>query len=171
MSADDVGRDGLQRISIGSVEELVTDYSPELSGVVFYRLEGRVNDDVFELGAVDPEAEANFGIAMRVGDGRFGVRMTAESTFSQGSVHVDAAIGYEYDPRLDIPAQVAVDFGNRVGLMALYPYVRQAFSQMSATVLGKAVFLPMLRQGEVAFSVDAGDGQVVSPEASSEAPE
>lgn len=140
---------------VTSAAHLLDQPSLELAGVVFYHLEAHLDEDTFIPSSVDPDFKSNFGLALRLDDGKLGVRMVAKSDLGQARILVDAAITYEYDPTVVVPESVGVEFANRVGLMALYPYVRQMFAQLSNAATGTAIHLPMLKQGDVAFTVPA----------------
>ena len=48
--------------------------------------------------------------------------------------------------------EVPADFASRVALMAAFPYVREALSDLTTRVTGTAVVLPLLRPGQITFA-------------------
>ncbi|WP_460749157.1 hypothetical protein [Myceligenerans cantabricum] len=80
---------------------------------------------------------------------------------ASGRILADMGAFYDCDPSLDldeVPPEVVIEFGDRVALMALYPYLRQAMSDLGQRV-GVTVALPMLRRGDLSFGPVAGDDE------------
>ncbi|MBJ2329469.1 hypothetical protein JFX23_06795 [Schaalia cardiffensis] len=78
---------------------------------------------------------------------RFEFRITAPQWIAVISVITDYAGSQEFVLSPDAPA----DFASKVGLMAAFPYVREALSDLTTRVTGTAVLLPLIRQGDIVF--------------------
>lgn len=89
---------------------------------------------------------------------RFRYRLTADVAHPEGTVSVESvaiySISAEHEALLD-DQQGMLDFGNHVALFAILPYLRQAISSLAMQVLGAPILLPILRRGELEFSVEA----------------
>lgn len=59
---------------------------------------------------------------------------------------------YEVDPAERIPEDVALEFANLVGVMAVLPYLREAVHRITDQVFGSRVLVPMIRAGELRFT-------------------
>lgn len=83
--------------------------------------------------------KAEFLLRFKVNDeqGEIGVEVLALYTASQ--------------PFGDIPKEILTDFGGRVALMALYPYVREIVQTASTKVMDHSIILPILKNGEINF--------------------
>lgn len=82
-----------------------------------------------------------------------------------GDIVADAAIIYDAGQPIAMTREAVGDFGNRAALMALYPYLRQAVSDLSSRLPLRVSPLPLLPAGDVAFSVeDLPENIAIEPE-------
>lgn len=66
-------------------------------------------------------------------------------------VRVDAAAMYASETHLDVSDEILIDFGDNVAIMTLFPYLRQAITDLSQR-LGEPVVLPVLPRGVLSFT-------------------
>jgi len=68
---------------------------------------------------------------------------------------IDAAIVYTLSEPSDVEEAVKVEFAERVGIMALYPFLREALYSMAARMRLEAPLLGILRAGQIKLTADA----------------
>jgi hypothetical protein len=138
-------------IEITSLEELIDNL--ELVDVKFYEINATRRDQ----GIDNLEDELTPVHALRIGFGDRGleIRLRVEVPAKFGDIRADAATIYQTrseDIHLVIPPEVALDFANRVGIMAVLPFLREAVMSISQKVLDDAVLMPIIRAGELVFT-------------------
>lgn len=139
------------RTVLTSAQELVQHLEP--TGIVFYELSAQYDDSV-ELPKGEVDLELEFGTSLRIRARGVDYRFRVEVPLLTGAVVVDAAIQYEASEDLAFHRDALREFGQRAAVMSLYPYVRQAVSDLMGRLRVPTVFLPMLTPGEVTFDVD-----------------
>lgn len=120
----------------------------ELTAMRVYELTGR-RRDVAETGT-QPEV---FRVYVH-GDNRYiETRARLELLTDEADLTAEVGAVYTFDEDLDIPSHVAAEFIERVGIMTVYPFVREQIFT-TATRLGVAPpVLGLLRAGQ--FTVEA----------------
>lgn len=123
--------------------------------------------EYFELAAVRNEVERNdagdeiapsYTLNIRHDSGGIAVRLRIELSTRQGEIRVDAAVLYETPGHQVKIAQAAgVDFANKVGIMTLVPYLREAIASLSLRVFGEPILMPIIRQGALQFEFNSED--------------
>lgn len=85
--------------------------------------------------------------------GQFLVRMTTTLAGKAGEIRVGMQAEYKADglSRGDVPTEVVEEYVNRVAVMTLAPYVRQAVSDLALHTFGSAVTLGIMRPGHLNF--------------------
>lgn len=68
---------------------------------------------------------------------------------------IDAAIVYTISEPSDVEEAVKVEFAERVGIMALYPFLREALYSTAARMRLEAPLLGILRAGQIKLTADA----------------
>lgn len=122
-----------------------------------------VSMDTYELSARRLSSEGlpdaaggsiDVDVASHIEEAGFGFRITATVTIPGGEVV--ASVAGEYEITDDVrPARRTVQmFGNEVAIMAIYPYVREAVSTMTAKVFGEPLFMPVVERGQISVAVD-----------------
>jgi hypothetical protein len=74
-----------------------------------------------------------------------------------GYLLADIGAFYDCDSSLDLEnasGDVLIEFGDRIAVMALYPYLRQAIADLGLRV-GVDIMLPVLRRGDLSFAPSA----------------
>jgi len=147
--------------------QALTDFvaTVELSQISCYELSaarGQLDGDggrvVVGPGNVDDlevlSAENQLGVYWLATGGQFLVRLLATLGTNAGDLRVGVQGEYlaEGLTRDDVSPDVEEEYVNRVAIMTLVPYVRQAIADLSARVFGNTLTLGVIRPGEIAFT-------------------
>jgi len=137
----------------------------ELSQIACYELvaaRGLLDEDgersVVGPGNVDDlevvSAENQLGVYWLQDGGQFLVRLSAHLVTNAGEIRVGVQAEYiaEGLTRDDVAPEVEQEYINRVAVMTLVPYLRQAIADLSARVFGNTLTLGVIRPGEIAFA-------------------
>lgn len=65
------------------------------------------------------------------------------------------ATQFHYDGSFEVSEEVARSFAEGVGVMAIYPYLREALQSFSTRLTQSPITLPLLRQGQVDLASEA----------------
>ena len=123
----------------------------ELSDVRFFEVFGKVLDDERED---IPEDEFVHGLTVRIGrePGFVEVRVDMTVETAHADYRVTAATQYHYQPvEFQVSEPLGREFAERVGVMAVYPYVREAFASLARRLGQPPVTLPLMRAGELSL--------------------
>ncbi|SRR6266568_1819549 len=117
----------------------------ELTDVVFYQVSG------LRLAAgADPEdRKLEIEVAIRLGTHVLEVRCRASIRGGGGEYLCDASAEFTLRCALEIPDPVLIEFVERVGVMAVYPYLREAITESAAKLRLDVPVLSLLRPGDV----------------------
>lgn len=77
------------------------------------------------------------------------VRCVVEAKSPDGEYCVDAIARFSIADEVEISEEVAHEFVERVGVMAVYPFVREAMSNLSTRLGGGHMLLGLFRPGRV----------------------
>ena len=133
-----------------SVEEMLATAKLQLVDIRFDRLSIDLVDDAPQAGS-DLEGseptpiEINCMLGTRQEGKRFGTRFEFRITAPQWQAVIAVIAYYE-------GCQAPADFASKVALMAAFPYVREALSDLTTRVTGTAVLLPLIRPGQITFA-------------------
>lgn len=84
------------------------------------------------------------------------VRCVMEVVTDEGRFMADVASRYDYIEPLGVEGDVLTEFVARVGVMAAYPFVREAIHQTAARLRLPAPVLGLLRPGQVELTPQDG---------------
>ena len=149
-----------------SAEEIVHGPAPVLRDVRFYKLSAElIEPDPSESTSGDEtglEQEASdeetTDISVEIGlrtrqDGRsLGVRIEFSASQENWRVSLDVAAEFEADEAFMASEAGRTDFADKVGVMTLYPYIREAVGNLTQRTVGTSFILPTIRQGQISFS-------------------
>lgn len=128
--------------------------------------------DTTELGARRVESEPDdseepqldrdhaLSVAGRADGGAFRVSLrTTIHAPGVGDIECEVLAEYEIDSLKysEIPHEVLETFVNKVAVMALLPFVRQAIADITLRVFGSGLLMPIVQQGEVEFELNRPD--------------
>ena len=123
-----------------------------MSDVQFYEITATRTETDGEVN--DLEFHPNFILQIGHPPDGIGIRLAIEIALSNGMIKADAGVIYRTTKAGDlisVPEEIGLEFVNRVGSLALLPYLREAIADTSLRVLGKPITLPMLRAGQLMF--------------------
>jgi hypothetical protein len=146
-----------------------------LASVDFYEMSGRVDagfDPAHE--SEDGNVQIDVGPALRIRTDGVDVRCRLTARAPGGVIVVDGAAFYNSSEPIEVPHEMAVEFADNVGIMALIPYLRQGVDDLSMRLLFPSrVILPVLLRDAITFghldpdqttSRGAGDESTSPPE-------
>lgn len=81
------------------------------------------------------------------------VRIRLQTRSKWGHVTAEAAAVYGLTEPRKLDPSLAVEFVNRVAVMAVLPYLREAVHGISLKVLGEPHLMPIIPAGSITFSV------------------
>lgn len=96
------------------------------------------------------EAEMKIWTAFRSSSEGIDYRCSVTLNFEQASITADAAISYRSEVPVNLARKAIIEFGNGVAIMTLFPYLRQAISDLGARI-GYESTLPMITPGQIRF--------------------
>jgi hypothetical protein len=148
------------RPTIESIEDLVA--AVELTDIEFYELSARsragFGDDVGSEADTDP----TFELKVLHKEKKYKVRLRVSISTTYGDVVADAGIVYELANDARIPHGIGLDFANRVGIMALLPYVRESIHSLTSKAFGQGLLMPVMRAGDLQFEAEDPEGDTPS---------
>ncbi|MHB1063011.1 MAG: hypothetical protein ACYC1Z_00685 [Georgenia sp.] len=126
----------------------------QVQDIVFYRCLVEY-DDTVEPRDDEGSVELEFGTAIRPRPTGIDYRCSVRVPYPSGQIVVDAAIIYDLGRPVRMYRDAVQEFGDRAAFMALYPYLRQAVSDLGNRLPGRLSPLPLLRPHEVSFDLSA----------------
>lgn len=143
----------------------------ELESIGFHKLHAERNDDAFDGADDEARPEWGLGVQQRIGEPA-ALRFLLDLSVRVKGGLVSATCAAEYRVDGDLPDHgVVLGFANKVAIMTMVPYVRQAVADLSARVLGDPVLMPMHRQGDLTFGETDRSGIQQGPSGISPDPE
>lgn len=121
-----------------------------LEGIQFHEVSARLTRaDAGDPMNTSEDAEITFQYQTRVGEDDFGVRTQVDVESETGKATSVVAAEYKIESG-EVPDGWLLDlFATEVGVMALFPYLRESISASTAKVFGKPVWLPILQRGQI----------------------
>lgn len=127
----------------------------DLTDIAHYEVSGvrRQSDpeEGFEPGVRDPQ------VMVRNQDGKLETRVRLAVETNEARLVADIAAIYALTEPLELPDDVTSEFLERVGIMAVYPYLRAAIHGSAAQIGVDAPVLGLLRSGSIAVHPDEAD--------------
>lgn len=94
-------------------------------------------------------------VLQRVTDSEIEVRLVSTVQNELAQFSADVMVQYSKLEEFDVTEHALQEFTRRVGLMAGYPYIREAISDLSTKLRTPTVTLSMVRPEGIKFSEDA----------------
>ena len=141
----------------------------ELDGIEVYEVSGRGID----RGSVDDYEETyDIKVAVNVSPEYLKTRFTMTFNAAVGEYRVDLAVRYRIEEQgLQIPPAATVDFAERVGVMAAFPFLRENIYNIASRLGDPIPVLGLVRQGQFKLEMDpavvaqaASDASAASPQ-------
>lgn len=100
-----------------------------------------------------PELTMELRVQHRCDHEDFGIRLAAEITSVAGTATATVAAVFDYQG--DVPTQRALfGFGNEVGVMTVFPFLRETVHSLSLKVFAFPILLAPINRGDVGFDLD-----------------
>ncbi|MGQ4596730.1 hypothetical protein [Nocardia sp. R6R-6] len=129
---------------VNTVDELVA--IAELVDIIFFEVSGkRTSADPLEESAAATDIE----IAVRSRIDGVDVRCLCRVTGGGGEYVCDAAAQYEFGQPATVAEEVLTAFVQRVGIMTVYPYLRESITASATKLRLDPPLLRLLRPGDV----------------------
>ena len=119
----------------------------ELTDIVFYEVLGRRTSN-------REEEPLSIQIALRLEELLLEIRCRATVAGAGGEYVTDASAVFTLREPIDAHDGVVTEFVERVGVMAVYPYLRESISQSAAKLGLDRPILKLLRPGDVHVTLD-----------------
>lgn len=101
------------------------------------------------------EISVNLGLSTRQDGPLIGVRIGFTASHETWRISLDVSAEFEAQEPFVASEAARVDFANKVGVMALYPYIRETVGNLTQRTVGTSFVLPTIRLGDVSFSNDS----------------
>lgn len=126
---------------LAALEDLISD--AELRAISFLEVSGRRKEARAEgLGeVVDEESSSKLRVWRRAEGGQFEVRGRIEVEGAEASFVADVSAVFDIEALGELDAETEQEFTERVGIMVIYPYLREAVHQSAQRL---AVDIPLL---------------------------
>lgn len=140
-----------------TTDEMLRIAELQLAAIRFDHLSIDLVDDAPQVGGDLDESEPtpieiNCVLGTRQEGKRFGTRFEFRITAPQWQAVIAVIAYYEGCQEFALSSEAPADFASRVALMAAFPYVREALSDLTTRVTGTAVLLPLIRPGQITFA-------------------
>jgi hypothetical protein len=122
----------------------------ELTDIRIYETSARRVPDGTEV-----EHDEDFGVQAHGNDEYFEVRARLSMTSSDATFVVDVGAIYTFEEPLRLSKTVAQEFISRVGIMAVYPFVREQIFSSARRIGVPSPVLGLLRAGQFVIEDDA----------------
>lgn len=150
-------------VAVTSIEDLVDRL--ELAKLHTYELVATARDEHEEVDSGADSVEAgkeriSVRTGIRIRERGLDFRVEFSVNHMLGMLVADIGAFYESETPLELVAgseEIIIDFGDRVAMMALFPYLRQSISDLGHRVLVDYT-LPMLRPGQLSFAPESAEG-------------
>ena len=142
---------------LASVDEMLETAQLQLAAIRFDHLSIDLIDNAPQAGVDREDSEStpieiNCMLGTRQEGKRFGTRFEFRITAPEWQAVIAVIAYYEGCQEFVLSPEAPADFASRVALMAAYPFVREALSDLTTRVTGTAVLLPLIRPGEITFA-------------------
>lgn len=105
-------------------------------------------------GEDDSRSRQSMRVLQRADEAHVEVRCVMEVVTPEGRFVADVATRYDYVEPLVVEESVLEEFTARVGVMAAYPFVREAIHQTATRMRLPAPLLGLLRPGQIELTPD-----------------
>lgn len=134
---------------IFTAEDLV-EVGFDLDHIQFFKLSAEMDETAGPSDALE-EPDPSYSLKFFSDDELLGVRVATKVNLGVGTAIVDVAAHYRVHEPVNISQEGLLDFANRIAVLALVPYIRQAVADLTQRVFGSPALMPVIRQGELTF--------------------
>ena len=138
-----------------SALEILKQAAPQIAAVRFFKVHAELAEDAGEPIASDDDPDTAFqvDVALRTRQegNQLGVRLEFEIDIGPCRIELHVAAEYVSEHPFTATEAACIEFANEVGIMTIYPYVREAVSDLTARTIGDSLLLPILARGAMSF--------------------
>lgn len=140
---------------VASIRELIDRCT--LRQIEYHEISASLSGEKYDP-SEPPELNMELRVQHRCDGEDFGIRLAAEITSIAGTVTAKVAAVYDYEG--EAPTQRALfGFGNEVGVMTVFPFLRETVHSLSMKVFAFPILLAPINRGDIGFDLDqATDG-------------
>lgn len=135
------------KATVASVMDLLA--IADLTGITTYAISGERHGD-----GAEHETEQEMAVAVREGELGFETRIRMTQTTPEAKLVADIGATYTLEHPVDLAPGVMNEFVERVGVMAIFPYLREAVSTTATRIGVPAPIYGLMRQGQVHLTPD-----------------
>lgn len=139
-----MGSNELDESDVEAVLAVVANVS--LASIDYYEVSASRLDEDIEL---DEDETLTISVQYRATESGFGVRLLAEMIAPHGRARACVAGEYQFNEGFETEDRACQLFVNEVGVMTVYPYLREALATTTARVFGEPLHLPMIERGDL----------------------
>jgi len=154
--------ESLKSAPLETAEEIVNGPGPVLRDVHFYKIRAELAEEGNEFTSHNdgfpssdeesaPDIEVGIGLRTRQSAEVLGVRVHFTARTDLWKVSLDVAAEFVAESAFETTNAARTDFADKVGIMTLFPYIRETVASMTQRTYGASVVLPTIRNGEISF--------------------
>lgn len=143
----------MSEADVASVHAIIA--NSELRGIEYYEISAKRAEGAPSATDGPDEAQLSITVQQRHDENSFGVRLVSKVAIELGTVTASVAGEYNLLNGHQPTVRALQLFTNEVGIMTVFPYLREAIATATARVFGQAMQLPIMQRGQVAVDVDA----------------
>jgi preprotein translocase subunit SecB len=129
----------------------------ELRSIEYYEMSARRYDAPKELVEAE-DGQLRIAIQQRSDSDSFGIRLNATLTMALGEANVSVAGEYALTQEIELTTRAVQLFANEVGVMTVFPYLREAVASMTGRVFKEPLHLQTISRGDIVTEVDPREG-------------
>lgn len=125
----------------------------ELRSVEYYEMSAKRYDATQEPADAE-NGQLRIAVQQRSDSDSFGVRLNATLTLAIGEANVSVAGEYALTEDFALTTRAVQLFANEVGVMTVFPYLREAVASITGRVFNQPLHLQMISRGDIVTEVE-----------------
>lgn len=132
---------------LNSVQDLLE--LSDIKGLDFHELSAKRNPEATGPATDGEDYSVKFDLSDMTTPTELNVRCRATLALQSSTLVVDVSAGYEFSEPCAYSPELRQEFMERVGMMSIYPFIRQNFHAMSVQIGETPILLPILRANSI----------------------
>jgi hypothetical protein len=132
---------------LNSIEELLE--LSDIRGLEFHEISAKRSPEAFGPAEDGTDYSVKFDLSDRANPTELNVRCRATLSMESSTFVVDVSAAYEFSQPCTYSAQLRQEFVERVGMMSVYPFIRQNIHALSVQIGETPILLPILRANSI----------------------
>jgi len=125
----------------------------ELRSVEYYEMSAK-RYDATQAPADAENGQLRIAVQQRSDADSFGIRLNATLTLAIGEANVSVAGEYALTEDFALTTRAVQLFANEVGVMTVFPYLREAVASVTGRVFNQPLHLQMISRGDIVTEVE-----------------